>query len=377
MAVTLSHHSALDTIRTLRCEGIKMHEMDAVSLTAPSSWVGKRLNMRNFEPSVWRWQRPSDKCPLHILVPNPQCRVRGKGIVAHVVSEDMPADSVLWVDERSSVVCPELLFLQMAESFSLPALVMLGLELCGHFSRQADDPLTGDVVDGLPAATSVEHLTTYLSSFKGAKGLAKARAALRYVCDHAASAPEAALATMFALPSEDGGYGMGPLRLNERVELDESGAWVRVRNRYPDVMFAFAPVGLNYDGFKHFDTVGLMAAAEAFARADEKDRDAARAALREKLVSARAKVLDDNLRDRQLAASGRIVFSVTKEDLADIGHLDALARHVLSCANKVFGVAIEDRLKTLDDSSRTRERNELLGMLAPHEGFGVPSYGTP
>ncbi|MBR1828460.1 MAG: hypothetical protein IJ781_02975, partial [Atopobiaceae bacterium] len=168
MAVTLSHQSALDAIRMLRCEGINMHEMDAVSLAAPSAWVGTRLNMRNFSPDVWRWQRPSDKQPLHILVPNAQFRMRGKGIVTHV---DAEADSVLWIDERSRVVHPELLFLQMAEILPSPSLVMLGLELCGHFSRQAEEPLMGDIVDGLPAATTVKRLEKYLADFKGARGL--------------------------------------------------------------------------------------------------------------------------------------------------------------------------------------------------------------
>ena len=372
MAVTLSHQSALDAIRMLRCEGINMHEMDAVSLAAPSAWVGTRLNMRNFSPDVWRWQRPSDKQPLHILVPNAQFRMRGKGIVTHV---DAEADSVLWIDERSRVVHPELLFLQMAEILPSPSLVMLGLELCGHFSRQAEEPLMGDIVDGLPAATTVKRLEKYLADFKGARGLRKARMALQYVCDHAASAPEAVLATMFGLDPAEGGYGLGPMVLNDRVELDDAGSWVKAKTRYPDLMFAFAPVGLNYDGFKHFDIKDLMAAVDEFSRLDGEDQAEARNTLKEKLLTMRAKVLDDNMRDRQLAAQGRIVFSVTKEDLTDIEHLDALVRQVLSCANKVFGTAVEQHLKTLDDSSNTRERGELLAALAPHAGFGASSHG--
>jgi hypothetical protein len=173
MSVTLSHQSALDVIRMLRCEGVSVHDMDVIPLMAPSPWVGRRLNMRNFSSDVWRWQKPNDKRPLHILVSDKQTRVRGKGIVAHVASDDLPAGSILWLDERSSVVCPELLFLQMAETLPLPALVMLGLELCGHFSRQAENPLTGDVVDGLPAATTVKHLERYLSDFRGRRACRK------------------------------------------------------------------------------------------------------------------------------------------------------------------------------------------------------------
>ena len=352
-----------------------MHEMDVVPLAAPSAWVGKRLGAINFNPSIWRWQQPSANRPLHILVPNAQARIRGKGILAHVAYRDMPAGSVLWLDEHSCVVCPELLFLQMAEVLSLPALVMLGMELCGHFSRYADEPLMGDVVDGIPTATSIENLKKYLSSFKRVKGLENARAALQYVQDHAASAPEAVLATMFGLPPEEGGYGFGPVLLNERVQLDDSGSWVKARNRFPDLMFGFAPVGLNYDGSKHFDIADLMLAAEVFVRSDADDQDEARKTFREKLLSVRAKVIDDNMRDRQLAAQGRIVFSVTKEDLSDGSHLDELARQVLSCAHTVFGISVDEQSSVLDDSLLARERGELLGALVPRGSFGSSSYG--
>ena len=375
MAETLSHQSALDVIRTLRCEGISVHDMDTVSLTVPSAWVGKRLSLKNFAEETWRWQKPTVGHPLHILVPNQQSRMRSKVVVAHVAWRDMPAGSVLWLDEHSSIVCPELLFLQMAGSFSLSALVMLGMELCGHFSRRADEPLMGDVVDGIPAVTSVERLESYLAGFKGAPGLAQARKALEYVRDHAMSAPEAVLATVLGLPAAEGGYGLGPVSLNDRVELNDSESLSKVRNRYPDLMFGFAPVGLNYDGAKHFDITDLMVAAEVFARAEATARDKAREVLREKLMTTRAKVLDDNLRDRQLAAQGRIVFSVTKEDLSDGAHLDDLVRQVLSCAHEVFGVDVDEHLRTLEDTSLTRDRWELLGSLLPCGGVRGASYG--
>lgn len=375
MSVTLSHQSALDAIRTLRCDGVCISNMDIVSLASPSSWAGKRLRMNNFTSDVWKWSQPTANRPLHILVPNVQDRMRGSGIVSHVASGDLPAGSIHWHDEHSRIVCPELLFLQMAETFSLPALVMLGLEMCGHFSRLPDNPLTDDVIDKLPAATSVERIWEYLSKIKKAKGMGNARSALQYVRDHAASAPEAVLATIYGLPPAEGGYGMGPVRLNERVKLGDSGAWKKVANRYPDLMFDFAPIGLNYDGSKHFDIASLMAAAEKFARSKEANRDAARTEFEERLLEARAKVIDDNMRDRQLAAQGRIVLSVTKEDLADIEQLDELTRQVLGCASKALGTDVDAYRKTLDDTNLARERDDLLSTLTPHGGGGASSYG--
>ena len=375
MAVTLSHQSALDAIRTLRAAGTSVHEMEVVSLASPSPWVGKRLSRGNFDPAVWQWGRPEKDRPLHILVPTKRERVRSACITAHVRWGDLPAGSILWLDEHASVVCPELLFLQMASSFSLPALVMLGLELCGHFSRDANEPLTGAVIDGLPAATSVANLEAYLAQFQRVPGLVKAREALHYISDHAVSAPEAVLAGLYALPPEEGGYGFGEVQLNDRVRVDDSGVWGRAKHRYPDLMFGFAPLGLNYDGSKHFDLPALMKAVNALAQANEESRSEAYDELRKELVAVRAKVLDDNLRDRELMAQGRVVFPVTKEDLADGTHLDALTRQVLGCARTVFGVDTNEYESVLDDTALTRDRWALLDSLSPRRRAGETSYG--
>lgn len=375
MAVVLSHQSALDVTRELRAEGVNMHELETTSLVRPSAWVGTRLNMRNFDPAVWRWQQPGRECPLHILVPSGRDRLRGKYMVSHPKWRDVPGSSFLWLDENSSVVCPELLFLQAASFLSLPALVMLGLELCGHFSRDVREPLGGVVSDGVPAATSVADLSAYLAQFSKVPGLVNARMAIDYICDHAISAPEAVLATMYALPTAEGGYGFGRVRLNERVSVSGHGTRKRAKHRYPDLMFGFAPVGLNYDGSKHFDVPALISAAEALASAGTGASDKARDELKRALTEARAKILDDNQRNRQLAAQGRIVFSITKEDIADGRHLDALTRQVLDCANSVFGVDTSDFARELNNTSMTRDRWDLLNSLLPGRRSGGTSYG--
>ena len=94
MSITLSHQSALDAMRTLRCDGVCISNMDIVSLASPSSWVGKRLRISNFNSDVWKWSQPTADRPLHILVPNAQARMRGNGVVSHVASGDLPAGSI-------------------------------------------------------------------------------------------------------------------------------------------------------------------------------------------------------------------------------------------------------------------------------------------
>ncbi len=376
MALTLSHQSALDAIRTLRATESNVQEMDPAPLAQPSPWIGRYWTARNFEPSLWRWSRPERNRHLHVAVPRRRGRVRMANVDVHSVWGDLPANSALWIDETSRIVCPELLFLQMSETLPFPMLVQLGYELCGHYTRWADEPRNGHITDCVAAATSVAQIGHYLSSIKGMPGVNTARKALGYVCDHALSAPEAALAMVYSLPPSEAGYGMGPVTLNERVRLGDDDNWTSVRSRFPDLMFSFAPVGINYDGGGHLDLKGLVDAAQQVMEADAEALAETRQALDEKLAEVRAKVVDDNMRNRQLASQGRIVFPVTKEDVCDRKHLDDLTKQILGCAHATFGVDTSEFVRTLDDSSQKADRAALIASIFPVAGATRSSYGT-
>lgn len=376
MALTLSHQSALDAIRTLRAAEANVQEMDTVPLDQPTPWVGRYWTARSFDSSLWRWNRPKRNRHLHVAVPQRRGRLRMANVDVHSVWSDLPANSALWIDETSRIVCPELLFLQMSEELSFPMLVQLGYELCGHYTRWADEPRNGLITDHVAAATSVAQIGHYLSAVKGMPGVNTARKALEHVCDHALSAPEAALAIVYSLPPREAGYGMGPITLNERVRLDDANYWTSVRSRFPDLMFSFAPVGINYDGSGHLDLKGLVGAAQQVALANPETLPKAMRALDDKLAKVRAKVVDDNMRNRQLASQGRIVFPATKEDICDCDHLDGLTRQILGCAHSTFGVDTREFVQTLDDTSQKMDRAALVSSILPIAGTIRPSYGT-
>ncbi|MDO4806688.1 MAG: hypothetical protein Q4A07_05510 [Coriobacteriales bacterium] len=376
MSITLSHQSALDVVRMLRTDGTSIQEMDYGRLAKPSSWVGKRLDGRSFASPRWRWPQPKAGRPLHVFVPEEAARMRGVHMRSHVSPPNLPPHSILWLDEFSSVVCPELLFVQMAQTFSLPMLVMLGHELCGHFSRCANNPCGGPVAEDIPAATSVERLSNYLGALGRARGLPHAKKALRYIGDHALSVPEAVLATIYALPASESGYGMGPVTLNERVVLGDASVHSGKTCRYPDIMFSFAPVGINYDGEGHLDLSEVQSLVTRALHASSNDRPELEAALRKKLVDIRAKVVDDNVRGRQLAARGRVVFPVTKEDVENGDCLDELTLQLLFCARTVFGADTSTYEKTLNDTLLKRDRDDLLDALTSRQRYGESSYGS-
>ena len=365
MSITLSHSSALAVLRMLRAKGLNVWEMEHIAIAKPSTWVNRRWTKREFEPSHWAWPQPTRDKHLHVLVPKGARYIRMSNVETHTLWTGDASKSALWVDTHASIVCPELLFLQMAEVYPLPSLVMLGYELCGNFSRDATSPIDGVATIEIPTATSVKQLMEFLAAYDGTRGVAKARKALAYVCDFALSPMEALLATMYALPPKEAGYGMGPVTLNDRVRVGSSDDSSAQRSRYPDLSFSFAPVGLNYDGEYHLDLAGLVREARKAATAEGDERVAAEAALWAKMEAVRAQVVDDNMRNRQLAASGRVVFPVTKEDVYGWGNMDELTRQILQCAQSIFGVNVDHFVQTLEDTDRKRDRYALLTAFLP------------
>ena len=365
MGITISHETALRVTRMLRSQGLNLAQMDRTSLASPTPWVGKRWTMRLFSPDTWQWPQPDSVRKLDVLVGSSQERLRMDGVANHVCATELPADSIIWLDEHTGVPAPPLLFAQMAEKATLPALVLLGHELCGHFCRWANNPARGPVTDGIPAATSVAEISAFLDRTPGLPGRTRARQAIPYLVDHAFSAPEAVLSTAFGLPPREQGYGLGPITLNRAVAIAENENSTRGNTRYPDILLPFAPIGVNYDGEGHLDLAGLARAAREAAEAEADTKQQAENALAGKIAEVREKAVDDIRRNRQLAAAGYIVFPATKEDLLEYGALDELARQILGCARTVFGVDTQAFEETLDDSARARERYELLVTLVP------------
>lgn len=365
MGLTISFLSALDAMRTIRSNGISVQEMDTTLLTQPVPWAGKHWSMKEFESSKWQWGIPTADDPLHVLVPQLTGRPRMAYVRTHLTRQNLPSRSILWADECTSIVCPELLFLQMVSVFSFPALVLLGYELCGNFSRSALDPLNGHVEMNIPAATSVDRIREYILASSYGRGASVALRALDCVSDHALSAPEALLAAMYSMPTNEAGYDMGPITLNEKVRINCNGDSARKQHRYPDITLSSIPIGINYDGEGHFELDGLKDLIRHAESLEGEEYEATRELIHHKLDSIRKKMLDDNMRNRELAAAGRIVMVVTKDDLYGKGNLDILTRQMLDCAHNAFGLDVQKHVRILDDTDAARDRNELLESFLP------------
>ncbi|MDO4797451.1 MAG: hypothetical protein Q4A01_05455 [Coriobacteriales bacterium] len=359
----MSHTSALYATRMLRAENHDLRLMDYTPLAAPAPWVGNRWSVREFYPAQWRWPRPAASQPLNVLVPSSQDRLRVKHVTNHTCSKDLPPTSILWLDNNASMVSPPLLFVQMAQTLTIPELVLLGYELCGCFTRDARKPTHGPTTDMIPPATSVDEVLDYLYALRGVPGATKAREALQYVSNFALSPPEAVLATMYSLPVAWSGYDMGPVALNQRVSVAQGDVTDNGKDRYPDLMFPFAPIGINYDGNDHLRLGDIVQATHAVDTSSGAELENAKLQLQEATQGVRAKYVDDLRRNRELMSRGCAVLPLIKEDLYDSNNLDTATRQILQSAQSFFGVDVQDYLNILDDPSLKRQRSKLLRSL--------------
>ena len=245
--------------------------------------------------------------PLSVASNDPTVRTRTRELTCRVHSESWASRAFVRLGRGLAAASPELVFLEMGSKMTLQAQVMLGMELCGTYARDPRHPRTGDVVDGVPPATTVARIAKLARRARYIPGLAQSYRALKLVCENSWSPMESAVATTLVLPCDELGYGMGRIVLNDRV--DTPGG--ELASRVPDITIRDTRVGINYDGECHFMTRSVL---NATRRAMEGDAHAVIEAERH-LGDMRRRVVDDKRRDRDLLLQDYRVVPMVKEDL--------------------------------------------------------------
>lgn len=348
MAITLTGLSALRALRAARASGGLPHER--CNLEAPSPPTGRRHWTRETLtkglPGTWA---PTPERPLDVVTPTQEARLRSR-LVRCTTHPDLPPNSAVPLGEGVSLVCPELLFFELAGRVSPAVHALIGYELCGGYARDASHPRSGGVTFGLDPVTSSAALGRYLDELGARQHVRQAREARAAVRDDAWSPMEAVIALLATLPTRQGGYGIPGVRCNARVAV----AGTR-ESRVPDILFGDTCVGINYDGRGHLD-LGSIARAN--------DASGIATAMRQ----VRRTYVDDRRRERELGAQGYLVLTATSEDLYEPGGLDRLMRHVLDgIASKGSGQGARwaDARRALDDPAGAARRQELLRLLLP------------
>lgn len=164
---------------------------------------------------------------------------------AHVRSNQMHSARWLPAAFGLKVPTPELCFLQLATQLSLPHLAMVGMELCGTYAVSPDED--GALVHRR-ALTTCSALRSLVEKSPSSYGVKKARRALSFIADGAASPQEARLHLLLSLPVRLGGYGLPPAQLNYRIETNASGGIDPAkRYRLCDLYWPDRQVAVEYD----------------------------------------------------------------------------------------------------------------------------------
>ncbi|MBQ9059189.1 MAG: hypothetical protein IJ125_08415 [Atopobiaceae bacterium] len=314
----------------------------------------------------------SEKNPLHVMVPNKTSRLQIKGTKCRVQSETLPPNSLVDLGNGISMSCPELMFVELARVMHPAVHLLLGMELCGRFSRCPDDARSGEVSYQVEPITSVEKLRSYAKGLKGVWGIKEARATIDLIEENAWSPIESVIATMLCLPFESYGYDLAPIRLNARV--DNTAQTKRAsgkESRVPDILFSGTHIGLNYDGEDHFGLKRIVEAAQA--QAINPDNPIYAAELDKALADVRHKIVDDKRRDRELEAEGMTVFAISREDLYEKGAFEQLVSDVVTLMERERGRDKPIQRAILKNQTFANYRQDLIWTLLPGDQ-GVDAY---
>ena len=360
MELALTGPSALAVLRALRTGtlqgGFPEKRADLVSPSPHpfKRWVRRAIDLGSLSSIV----TATPESPLHVVIPTAKDRIRVPGVHCTLIEHGLPKDSFVPIDDRLLIPCPELLFLEMGRHMDPLPHLMLGLELCGTFSRDPIDPLGGTAALNIEPVTSADTIRGYMASSK-VRGHGQARSIADSLADGSWSPGEGLVAAFAALPFGEVGYGIGPISLNHRQEPPgELRDLMAKGSRVPDILLAGTTVGINYDGEGHLDLAGMESVIreldlhpENAAIAREYER--VRRAIREKYV-------DDRRRDRELGVAGLTVLVATKEDLYEPGAFDRLMGQCTYALQRTGVKGLDCQMSAFGSKAIRRMRRRML-----------------
>lgn len=367
MNLTLNSLTALRITRAIRSKQLRCSLSRRCGLLPPDPAPNMRWSRKSLSSGLAFLGSAvefSENRPLDVLVPKKDQRLQVKGTSSTFRLGTYPTGSFVDLGNGIAMAGPEMLFVELARAMDPAIHLLLGMELCGCFSRDALNPRGGDVAYSIAPATSVKQLRAFAQEASWIRGSEKAFATIDRIVENAWSPMEAILAALIVLPFHELGYDLWPIDLNSRRELGERLAPLSdVESRVPDVMFRGTDVGLNYDGEDHF-RLGDIARAAVAADRDPGNSDLVRE-LDDALAEARERIVADKRRDRDLLAMNLAVFSVTKEDFLEQGGLDRVIGQAIEALESSGKRVLSLQRIMLRNKALARARQDLIWSLMP------------
>lgn len=261
--------------------------------------------------------------PIHILVAHPSERRLLSGVSCHVLPSGLEGGGLLKMPGMALSVGPELAFLLAANELSLPRLLELGYEFCGHYRLNPGSP-TG--FDEAPPLTSPSKLGAFVEKAGGARGTRAAKRALAYLRANSRSPMETVITALLCLPPRLGGYGLPLPYLNYRVNVPKDGRKA-ASNRYYlcDMFWPDARLDVEYDSDREHTGPDRIAA--------------------------------DAKRRNGLASLGITVIAVTKQQAFNCDAMDEVAHGIAKQLGRRLRMGGKDWVK-----ARADLRRQLLGF---------------
>lgn len=187
---------------------------------------------------------------LHALALSSERTRQTKTHKAHACKTVLPNGSLYALNDNVFVCSPEFVFLQLAQSLELEQLIAYGCEICGTYGFDKSDK-RGFRDRDTPLITKAQ-LERYVESAYGMRGRLRAREALRYIMENAASPMETVCMLLLTLPYRLGGYGLPKLLINVKINVPSSmrplcpKGYCVADIRVPDTQFVIEYLGI-YD----------------------------------------------------------------------------------------------------------------------------------
>ena len=202
--------------------------------------------------------------PLDVLVPYSRDMRNSRYARCHIWQAAVPRRAFICLADGVYLSAPEFTFVQMARRLTREELVLLGFELCGTYGA---DGKGSALFDRVPLTTR-NRLLRFVGAAGRFSGCARARWALRYVCDNAESPMEAKVAALLQIPCRYGGYGFPAPEMGREVRFGEKAAALAgTGSARCDLYWPGAQVACEYNGAYHYEDAGQAKRDEARAAA--------------------------------------------------------------------------------------------------------------